>query len=119
MTLFGCRPVRIGPLSVQTFFLEQLVAVCRKEGYDDFHFESGAEQKAYQLDREAAFGTVADLREKGWVKILAHDELIWDEYQPRVKAVTKNEMIRLTKKEKKFINRTKARNPVFPQERPV
>ncbi len=119
VTIFGCRPARIGPISAQGFPLEQLVGVCRKGEYDDFHFETEAEQNAYKMDREAALKAVADLAEKAWVKVVPHDELIWDEHQPRVKSLKKNEMVRLTQKGLKFVEECKPRKPVLPHKCPA
>ncbi len=111
VTLFGCRPARIGPLSVQGFSLEELIGVCRKQDYSDFHFGSDAEQKAYSSGNQAAFEAVADLEEKGWVKIVIQDQLIWDENQPRVKSLEKNKTVRLTRKGEKLLRESK--NPKF------
>lgn len=119
VTIFGCRPARIGPISVQGFSLEQLVDVCRKEEHDDFHFETDSEQDAYKLDREAASTAVVDLEGKGLVKIIPHDQLIWDEHQPRVKSLKKNEMVRLTEEGQKFVEESKPRKPILPHKCPA
>ncbi len=119
VTLFGCRPARIGPFSVQGFSLGQLLCVCRKENYEDFHFETEEEHEAYKLDRQSVLRAVAELVEMGWVKIIPHDQLIWDERQPRVKCLEKSEMVRLTKKGEKLVKGPKIRTLVFSQRRPA
>lgn len=122
VTIFRCRPARIGPISVQGFSLGQLVYICRKEDYEDFHFETDGEQEAYKLSRESIFRAVADLIEMGWVQIIPHDQLIWDEYQPRVKSLEKSEMVRLTKEGEKLVKSKKPKAQAFlitaPHEQP-
>ncbi len=119
VAIFGCRPARIGPTPVQGFSLEQLVGICRKEEFDDFHFETEAEQTAYKMDREAASKAVADLTRKTWVKLVPHDQLIWDEHQPRVKSLKKNDMVRLTEKGQRFLEEFKNRKAALPRKCPA
>jgi hypothetical protein len=119
ITLFGCRPTRIGLLPVQGFPHDKLVDVCRKEDYDEVHFESNSEQNAYKLNREALIRAVADLIKKGWAITITRDQLIWDENQPRVKSLKKNEFVRLTKKGQDFVEGSKTRKRVFPEKCPA
>jgi hypothetical protein len=119
VTLLGCRPARIGPIFVRGFLLGQFVHVCRREPYEDFHFETDAKQNAYKLEREAAFKAVADLIKKGWAEIIPHERLVWAENQPRVKSLINTEMLRLTKEGEKIVKDSKIRNPVLSPRRPA
>ncbi len=114
VTFFPCRPASIGPISVKGFSLGQLRYVCRKKEYEDFHFETDREKEAYRLNREFLFRAVADLIEMGWVQIIPHDQLIWDEYQPRVKSLEKSEMVRLTYQGEKFVSSKNKRCQFLP-----
>ncbi len=113
VTVYGCRPARIGRQWVQNLSPEEMIALCRAESDPAFHFETEMEQEGYQLDKRAARSTVSGLVEKGLLIVVREPVLVWQEDQPRVKGVYYCERIRLTDKGMKFLKRKKPQgNPL-------
>jgi PilZ domain len=110
ITLYGCAPARMGPLWVQNFSKSELLAACRSEQYDHFHFRTEAEKESYLLDQISALAAVSDLVARELVAETKHPRIIWHSDKPLVKRIEYYRMIRLTEKGKKALGE-KRRHP--------
>ncbi len=118
ITLYGSRPAKMGPLWVQNFSMDELVAVCRSEQYDHFHFLTEAEKESYLLDQASALEAVSDLAGRGLVAETRHPRIIWHSDRPLVKRIEYYRMIRLTAKGKCAVGE-KRRHPRHPLRLPA
>ena len=118
ITLYGSRPAKMGPLWVQNFSMNELVAVCRSEQYDHFHFLTEAEKESYLLDQASALEAVSDLAARGLVAETKHPRIIWHSDKPLVKRIEYYRMIRLTQKGKNAVGE-KRRHPRHPLHLPA
>ncbi len=98
IALYGCRPVRVGPLWVRNFSQNELLDLCRSGSYLDLHFENDDEQDRYMQNKACASKAVSALTDMGLIVKIRMPRLVWEKDQPRVKRLEYYDTIRLTKK---------------------
>lgn len=118
LTLYGCRPARIGPLWAQNLSLGELVAVSRSEQHAEFHFRTEAEKESYELDQASAFEAVQNLAARGLVSEIRNPRVVWHTDKPVVRRIEYYQMIRLTEEGKKLLGE-KRRHPRHPLRLPA
>ncbi len=75
--IFGCRPEKIGLVSVQGSTLKDLLDVCREIPNEDFHFRRQSEQAGYGVNTMILLTVADELKEKGFIKIETQEKLLW------------------------------------------
>jgi hypothetical protein len=105
VTLFACKPERIGPRLVRKLALDEIIAACRMEPDGEFYFSDKQEEDRYRLVQESVSRSVSRLVENGLLKIMRAEKLIWSKDRPRVERIESCETIRLTEDGRKLMMR--------------
>jgi hypothetical protein len=105
VTLFGCKPERIGRRLVRKLPLNEIIAACRMEPDGDFCFSDRQEEDKYRVAQASVFRSVSRLVENGLLAIMRAERLIWSKDRPRVERIESCETIRLTEKGEKVVGK--------------
>lgn len=101
ISLFHCKPQKIGSHPVENLSLSQILDVCRLEPQEDFQFSDRAEKERCIMAQNSAYKAIVDLIRKGLVLTIKSEKLIWAEDKARVERIEYYQMIRLTEKGRK------------------